>query len=140
MSDSLEQRIEQVEQRLLARQQQLQHRWLALGQRVHQATEPRRLVVPAIGVVLSLLVGGWLLRRLGARRAQHLPAPPAAGVAGAGGGWRLFDPRAWMRGAVWLWPLLPLAWRARAGPGAASLFVALGLPWVEDLFKRRAPD
>lgn len=135
MNDSLEPRIEQVEHRLIARQLQLRHHWQALGQRVQRATEPRRQLVPMVAAVLSLLAAGWLLRRLGARPAGP-PAPQAAGAAGTG--WRLFDPSAWICGAVWLWPLLPAAWRAR-GPGTASLFVALGLPLVERLFRRRAP-
>ncbi len=136
MNGTLQQRIDEVDQRLLARQQQLRQHWQALGLRVERATAPRRLVAPLLVSVFSLLAAGWLLRRVGARRVSE---PVPRGERAAGAGWRLFDPLAGVRGAVALWPLLPAQWRARAGPGTAWAFIALGLPLVEG-WLRRTPD
>ena len=136
MSSTLQQRIDVVEQRLLERQQQFRQHWQALGLRVERATAPRRLVAPVLVAVFSLLATGWLLRRVVARGVSE---PVQRGERAAGAGWRLFDPLAWVRGAVALWPLLPAVWRARAGPGTAWAFIVLGLPLVEG-WLRRTPD
>ena len=94
---------------------------------------PARVAATLALAGASLLAAGWLLRRVGARRVTD-PVPRAERAAGAG--WRLLDPLAWVRGAVALWPLLPAQWRARAGPGTAWAFIALGLPLVEGWLRR----
>ena len=134
---TLDERIAAAELRLMEREQRLRGGVDSMLQRLRSATEPRRLLWPAMVGVLSLVAVAWVWRRLGrGRRAGNLnSAEPARGRAGS-------PPRSdvlWVRAAALAWPLLPAHWRARVGPGTASLVVAVGLPLAEQLFKRAAP-
>ncbi len=72
---SLDQRIALAEQRLLARQDRLQQRAQMLGQRLRRAITPRHLVMPVLGVLLSLFTTWKLLRASPAPSAAQAPAP-----------------------------------------------------------------
>lgn len=105
--DDLEQRILKAEQRLVAREQALGLSVNALGRRVRRNLRPKRLAMAVAGGALFLLCAGWLLGRRGwgvAERPVH---------AAPGGAW-------WARLIPFALPLLPQAWRERAGPVAAA--------------------
>jgi apolipoprotein D and lipocalin family protein len=131
---TLDERIAMAESRLVAREQGLRRGADALLQRLRRATEPRRLVWPLLGGVSSLLIVGWAWRRIGGVRHTHGSASAAPERVRAASSGRSDVP--WVRAAALAWPLLPAAWRARVGPGTASLVVAVGLPLAEQLFKR----
>jgi apolipoprotein D and lipocalin family protein len=126
---SLDERIRRAELRLIAREDSLKRRINRLGERVHEALQPRRYIVPAIGVavVLSTL---WLMLR---RRARPLPAHTAwAGTAAAPSG-----ELPWVHVLAMLWPLLPGGWRGRISPATAATLVSVGLPLAERLLGPR---
>ncbi|MGL6111703.1 MAG: hypothetical protein ACRC2B_16555 [Rubrivivax sp.] len=136
---SLDERIALAEQRLVARDQALRHRAQALLQRTQKATEPRRMLRPALYALgaLALVWGAarLLRRRPGADRPGSTSA--ASAVAPAAASASRFGEVPWVRAAALLWPLLPVAWRGRMGPDAASLLVAVGLPLAGLLFRKR---
>jgi len=134
---TLDERIALAEQRLMAREQALRHGAQALLQRAQKATEPRRMVRPAV-FALGALALVWGAVRL-MRRVRGAEGPGTASAA----------PRAaasasplgqvpWARAAALLWPLLPMAWRGRMGPESASLLVAMGPPLIGLLFSNRS--
>lgn len=133
---TLDQRIALAEQRLVAREQALRHGAQALLQRARVATEPRRMLRPALYAlgVLTLVWGAsrLLRRRLGAERPATMAATAPAAPAPR------FGEVSWARAAAQLWPLLPAAWRGRMGTDAVSIFVALGLPLAGLLFRKRS--
>jgi hypothetical protein len=141
---TLDERIAQAEQRLVAREQGLRSGWQALTRRAQRATEPRRLVWPVLGVAAALLAAVWLLRRRAGVGMGALAGAVASSASSATFAARTPKPGAarwselpWVRGTALVWPLLPAHWRARFSPGTASLMVAVGLPLIEQLFKRR---
>ncbi|MDE2147173.1 MAG: hypothetical protein KGJ24_10850 [Burkholderiales bacterium] len=99
---TLEQRILQAEQRLLARQHRVQRRWQALAARWQRATAPRRWVWPLLGLGLSALTAGRLLRHRAAAPSEPPPERP------------------WLRLLVLGWPLAERLWRHRPPASAAS--------------------
>jgi len=136
---TLDERIALAEQRLVAREQALRHGAQALLQRAQAATEPRRMVRPAL-FALGALVLAWgaarLLRRKPDAERSGTSAVSAATPAGASAS--RFGEVPWVRAAALLWPLLPVAWRGRMGPDAASILVAVGLPLAGLLFRKRS--
>jgi hypothetical protein len=130
----LDARIQQAEQRLIAREENLRRRASALGQRVADAWQPRKLVAPLL-VVGGVTTLGWLWQRRPAAPAHAAPAAPRAAAqhdAGAGGGGGT-----WVHLLPLLWPLLPLAWRAQVPPSVHKMAVRMGVPLMELLLKRR---
>ena len=132
----LDQRIREVEARLVAREQALDDGVRRLHARVKHSFEPGRLATGAAGMALAVAaLGLWAWRR---RRARPAPAVAAAGdPAGsppAGG-------MPWAHLAALAWPMLPAAWRARLSPATAGILTGLGLPLADWLLRgrRRGP-
>lgn len=132
--DSLEARIRAAELRLIAREEDLQRRLQVLGARVREATRPRRLLVPALGVLAAGAALWWALRRW--RPALHGAGPvfaaPQGGAARHEGGEL---PWASLLGLAW--PMLPAPWRARISPTTATTLIGVGLPILQRLFESR---
>jgi apolipoprotein D and lipocalin family protein len=130
--DDLDARILQVEQRLIAREENLRRGLSAFGQRLGEATRPRRWFKPALmaGGALAAL---WLLRP----RRSSAAAPAAARrrarrrASGMGG-------IPWVRLAGLAWPMLPQGWRRHINPVFASTLVTVVLPLVDRLWGSRA--
>lgn len=130
---TLEARILQVEQRLVAREENLRHTLHGLGLRLRRSLQPRRLVIPAVGVgVVAALLGLlWLTlaRRRGALPGQGASAAPLARDLGGVGGW--------ISTVGLVWPMLPAQWRDRIHATVTRLMLGIGLPWVEQLLAQR---
>lgn len=136
---TLDERIALAEQRLVAREQALRHSAQALLQRAQEATEPRRMVRPAVYALGALAIVWGAVRLLRHRRDAGRPGTTAApAVTSAASSASRFGEVPWVRAAALLWPLLPVAWRGRMGPDTASLLVAMGLPLAGLLFRKRA--
>jgi hypothetical protein len=128
----LDAQIEQIEQRLVAREAWVRSTAQSLGQRAQHAVTPRSGLLPTLGAVAVLWLGWrWWHRR---------PAPPARAALPLDATVRHPDGLAavpWA-GLVSLgWPLLPAAWRARFSPAAATAAVSIGLLIVRRLAGRR---
>lgn len=119
--DDIDARILHVEQRLIAREENLRRNATALGVQLKRRFSPRQLLVPVGGGLLAVaaLVALWRRPAAVARGAQT-QSPPRAGIP-------------WVRLLGLAWPLLPARWRAHVSPAAASSLVTLGLPFVEVL-------
>lgn len=138
---TLDERITLAEQRLVAREQALRHGAQALVRRAQSATEPRRMVRPAVfalGVLALVWGAARLMRRRSVGETLHATATAASATAPAVSSASRFGEVPWMRAAVLLWPLLPAAWRGRMGADTASTLVAVGLPLAGLLFSKRA--
>jgi hypothetical protein len=135
---TLDERIALAEQRLVAREQALRHGAQALLQRAQTATEPRRMLRPAL-YALGALALVWGIVRLirGRRDTAERPSTPAAPASTPAASASRFGEVPWVRAAALLWPLLPVAWRGRMGPDTASMLVAVSLPLVGLLFSKR---
>ncbi|MEO5770805.1 MAG: hypothetical protein ABIQ29_01925, partial [Burkholderiaceae bacterium] len=127
--DDLDSRIRQTEQRLVLREENLRRRLALLSARVKDTAQPKRLLVPALGVGLAGAALWWLWR-------GKSPAPRLA-AATSGGGQAQAPARSgelpWVRMVAFVWPLLPEHWRSKVSPATASTVVALGLPLAERL-------
>ncbi|MEO5698615.1 MAG: lipocalin family protein, partial [Burkholderiaceae bacterium] len=130
----LDARIQRAEERLVAREQLVRDRVGALRQRVRAATAPRKLVGPALGAVLALGGIGWLWRRreplatLGSGGTSSVDgAAPQSGLAQL----------PWTQMMALAVPMLPTAWRSRVNPATVSTMLALGLPLIDRISKRR---
>jgi hypothetical protein len=136
---TLDERITLAEQRLVAREQALRHGAQALLHRAQEATEPRRMVRPAL-YALGALALVWGAARLLRRRpgAEGTGSTTASAATPAAPSASRFGEVPWVRAAALLWPLLPVAWRGRLGPDAASTLVAIGLPLAGLLFRKRS--
>lgn len=135
----LDARIEQAEQRLIAREEHLRRRTGALGQRLAQAWQPHRLVTPVL-VVVGVTTLGWLWRRrpAAAVSAANLAPRPAQPVAAKAG--RDSSGGRWLHVLPMVWPLLPPTWRERVPPSVHKLALGLGFPLLEVLLERRRQD
>ena len=129
----LDARIEQAEQRLIAREAGLRRRAGALGERVRAAWQPGRLLAPLL-VSAGVAMLGWLWRGRAAPAPRNLEPAPAPARAPADGGHGH-----WVHLLPLLWPLVPQAWRARVPPSLGRLAVGVGLPLLELLLHRRPP-
>lgn len=131
---TLDERIAMAEQRLMARDERLHSGLQALRRRTRHALQPKRLVWPALGLAAVLLASLWLLRRTRTTDGTDRDVSTSART-------DAYSPLAadgpWMRGGLLLWPLLPEHWRARVNPALASAMVAIGLPLLQWLLKRR---
>jgi apolipoprotein D and lipocalin family protein len=120
-SESIDERIRIVEQRLLARQRALGFHFADLSRRVRSAARPRYLLPSVLGVAATVLMLWWARGRVPAPSARV----PSARSNVASLPW-----------APWLalaWPLLPAAWRARISPATAATVVSVGVPLVQRL-------
>jgi len=126
----LDARILQVEQRLIAREENLRRRVSHVSTRVREAWRPRRLLLPLAGAGIALAALIWFGRGRPAVRPAQAPgsAPP---------------PESHGHGSHWIsllglvWPLLPPNWRARVPPSVVNLVMTVGLPLLETLLQRR---
>jgi len=124
---SIDDRIEAVERRLIARERALGEQVASFGRRLRAATRPRRMVSPLLGVGVAALVAWWLLR---GRALPSIVSPGAArGVPARTG----FAGMPWAHWLALAWPLLPGAWRTRISPASAATLVSVGVPLVQRL-------
>lgn len=139
--DDLDARIRAAELRLIAREEDLQRRLEGLAARVREAARPRRLLVPALGVLAAGAALWWVLRRL--RPALHEVLPVHAPAHGAGRPGGRHEGRhegaelPWASLLALAWPMLPAPWRARVSPTTATTLIGVGLPIVQRLFESR---
>jgi hypothetical protein len=137
----LDARIQQAEQRLIAREEGLRRRAGALGKRVALAWQPSKLLAPLL-VVGGVTTLGWLWSRRPAPAAGFAPSParpsPAQPSAPAGGA----DSGAghWVHWLPMLWPLLPPRWRESMPASLRLVARHLGLPLLEVLVERHHHD
>lgn len=129
----LDTQIEQVEQRLMAREAWLRSTADSLGQRTQIALTPRPWVLPVVGVGVVLWLGWrwWHRREPVPRVSVNVPATVAE---------RHDDGLAdlpWAGLTAMGWPLLPAAWRGRVSPAAAAAVVSTVLSIGRRLFRRR---
>lgn len=126
----LDARILLVEQRLIAREAQLRHRVTGLSAQIGDKLQPKRLLPPAVGVLVGVMALLSLRRR---------PAAPPAGAAPLAAGAAAFSKLPLVHLLALAWPMVPDRWRARVSPAAATSFVTLGLPLLEHLLAGRRP-
>lgn len=121
----IEARILLVEQRLIAREAQVRRRVNRIGEQLGDTLQPKRLLLPAVGVAAGLMAL-FSLRGHGRSAGPVAPATPS-------GGRTMLSQLPWVRLIALTWPMLPERWRARVSPAAATSFVTLGLPLLERL-------
>lgn len=114
----IDQRILEVEHRLIAREEGLHRSVLHLRQRLQD--EPRRLLAPAVGTLGAIASWVWL------RRGRQPASDQAHRVHGAEG-------PSWVRYVGVAWPLLPARWRARVNPTTAITVLTFAAPLLERL-------
>lgn len=114
----LDQRVQEIEQRLIDREDGLRRRMRSLRLRV--ANEPRRLLVPMLVAASAFVV--FLL----AGRRRGSGSVPGRSLAGRGASLMHF--------VGLLWPLLPAPWRARMKPSQALPLVGLLAPLIAQAF------
>lgn len=127
---SLDERIRRAELRLIAREDNLKRRIDLLGRRLHEVTQPKRYIAPAIGGAFALFVLWMLLRgrvrplaaRAAAAAMAHAPAARPHGAT---------SDVPWVGLLGLAWPLLPAAWRSRINPTTAATVLGVGLPLIE---------
>jgi len=129
----LDTQIEQLEQRLVAREAWLRSTAESLAQRAHLAVTPRPWVLPVVGVGVVLWLGWrWRHRQEPTRQvSDSVPAKVArrhvAGLADLPGAGR----------TALGWPLVPVPWRERLSPAAAAAVVSTALSIGRRLLRRR---
>jgi apolipoprotein D and lipocalin family protein len=121
-----EQRLRELELRVIARDEALQRRVQGVKQRVQHAMSPKRWTVPLMAGGLAIAAGAWWL--VGSRR--RLPDAPTSTQSAA----RVSGGRWLVRGIGLAWPLLPTRWRASVSPGTAAVLATVGPPLLESLF------
>jgi apolipoprotein D and lipocalin family protein len=122
-------RIRNAELRLITREENLHRRVAALGERVQEATRPRRLLAPLAGAVVAVGALWWLWRRRGVARPIAAPAAEAS-FSPLGGG-------PWMGLLGLVVPLLPDRWRSRLSPATVSTVMAVAGTLLAKLRERR---
>lgn len=131
----LDTQIEQLEQRLVAREAWLLSTARSLGQRAQQAVTPTSWVLPILGGGVALWLGWrWSQRR---RRTPALPVSAAWPVNGAVRRSDVLTDLPWAGLIALGWSLLPRAWRLRFSPATATAAVSTGLSIVRRLLGRR---
>jgi len=130
----LDQRILEVEQRLIAREERWRHGVDTLRARARRVASPNRLLLPLGGALFgTVLLRMW--RRSGAARAT---SPVISAASGQHRGGNAEAP--WISLIALAWPLVPARWRTRVSPATASTLVAIGLPVLQGLLgSRRVP-
>ncbi len=128
---SLEQRIELVEQRLVARELRVKEQFSTLFGRVHRTLAPRRLALSLAGVTAAIAALAWLMRG-GIGRLLDAATEPSGARAGTSAD------TPWLRLIGLAWPLLPMSWRTRVNPAVVSITMAFGLPFLQRVMAQRA--
>ena len=130
----LDARIEQLEQRLIAREAWVRSTARSLGQRAQHAVTPTPWLLPLVGGAAVLWLGWrWWRRRTPAP--QAVAALPVDAPLHRPDG---FAALPWAGLVALAWPLLPIAWRSRFSPPAVTAAVSTGLLIVRRLVGRRA--
>lgn len=129
----LDTRIEQLEQRLVAREARLRSSAESLAQRAQQAVTPKPWMLAVVGASVVLWLGWrWRQRRVPVRQVS---ADVPANVAD-----RHVDVIAdlpWAGLTALAWPLAPVTWQDRLSPAAAATVVSTVLSIGRRLFRRR---
>ena len=129
----LDTQIEQIEQRLIAREVWLRATAESLAHRTKLAVTPKPWVLPVVGAGVVLWLGWrWWHRRDSARHVRVDAAAPATGRRMDG-----FAGLPWAGLTSLGWPLVPLAWRGRLSPAAAAAVVSTVLSVARRLLRRR---
>lgn len=139
-------RILRVEQRLIAREENLRRGIKGFGARVGDALQPRRLIKPAL-IAAGAMVALVLVSRLGAPqpRPRHRDADmPTAGeaavaVAKPAALLALLASLPWGRVLGVVWPLLPQRMRERVHPETVGSALTVALPLIESVLAWRRP-
>lgn len=138
----LDTRILRVEQRLIAREENLRRGVKSFGARMGEALQPRRLVKPALIAVGGLAALLLLPRLLPARHRHHLPrrSPPgpdvgeaATAVAKPAAMFALLASLPWGRLLGAVWPMLPQKLRERVSPQTVGSAISVVLPLMESV-------
>jgi len=122
----LDERIRRVEQRLIAREENLRRGVAHLGGDVRERLQPRKLLLPLASGLLATMAVLALWRRPAARVAA--PTVSSGGAAGR---------VPWVQLIGFAWPLLPERWRSRVSPTVVNSVMTLGLPLAEALLGAR---
>ena len=130
-ADDLDERIEQLERRIVARRQHLVETAHVAGERVQDALQPRRVLPPVLAAGLGAAALWSLLRR---NRTRHGIEPSSRRlqrpVAGASDGWsRLIEIGR---------PIVGARLGLGANPTLATILLSAGLPLLRRLLDRRA--
>ena len=137
---SLDNRIHQVELRLIAREERLRRGVTELQVRARESLQPRRLLRPLAmlgGVGLAGAAVWWLLRR-GRLSRYQAQRPPTDTHAHRRSGWRsrlvavvgLLTVVPWAPVMSLVWPMVPTRLKQRATPGGAAAALSVALPWL----------
>ena len=130
----LDAQIEQLEQQLVAREAWILATAASLGQRAQLAVTPRPGWLPALAGAAVLWLGWRWWHRPSPLLPMRAALPVDAAVRHPDG------PSHWPWGGLvaLAWPLLPLAWRSRFSPAAATAAGSTVLVIVRRLVGRRA--
>jgi hypothetical protein len=132
---ALEERIRQVELRLIAREERLWRGVAEVKTRARDALQPRRLLKPlavAGAVVLAGAAAWWLLRRSrqGRQMTQRLTVDRARWRSRVRAAVGLLTAVPWPPVVSWVWPLLPKPLKQRATPGGVATTLSVAMPWI----------
>ena len=129
----LDTQIEQLEQRLVAREAWLRSTAESLTHRAQLAVTPKPWVLPVVGVGVVLWLGWRLWHRPEPARQVRVALPANAAARPIDG---LAD-LPWAGLTALTWPLVPAAWRSRLSPAAAATVVSTVLSIGRRLLRRR---
>lgn len=112
MSSDLSSRIAAADAQLVAREQRVRQRWLALREHVHEAVRPQRIALPLLGgaalILLVRVLGRGRHSKRGTVERSSRSARPRVG---------------WIRLLAFALPLLPPEWRERLQPSSIAALV-----------------
>lgn len=135
-SKSLDERIREVELRVIARDENARRRLDAIGHKLTRLPRPRDLLVPLAGAVAAggALVWGW--RRFVRDGRSHERGAPGfvrsrASAESDSGSARARGGLPWVQLIGLAWPLVPARWRSRVDPSLLGTALAVGLPWLQ---------
>ncbi|MCE4553108.1 hypothetical protein [Pelomonas cellulosilytica] len=130
--DDIDAQIVRVEQRLIAREENLRRGVGRFGHELRDAFRPRRWLKPALAGAAGVALL-WLLLRRRPAAASVAPVQAVARPALLA----LLAGLPWARLVDVIWPLLPERWRARMNPTTATQVLTVGLPVLGSLFGRQ---
>lgn len=131
----LDAQIEQLEQRLIAREAWLRSTTGSLAQRAQRAVTPRPWILPVVGSGLVLWMGWRLWHRRDRDPEPQVSVEVSANVAGRQD--HVLTDLPWPGLTALVWPHTPLAWREHLSPAAAAAVVSTLLLIGRRLMRRR---